>query len=259
MIRIEDAALEALYRLYTIAIENHNDGRMYSYDQASLFHTDFPTFVGEVPLAFRDGVFELLEEQKKIRRESGTLIGELWVISGKGIAEVEQQLEIEGSIPWSLDQERSDTLSAIDDHIPTTDPFLRGKEATESATHVASGDLQSGPASISAEAEVIPASDRYVSVSDNQDAFNELAPVLEEIESGLKSDRFQKSNSIENAKQNLADISAFITQMKIGEVAKKVADNLMATLKTIQKIAAQVGITAGTIGVAITAIEKLFS
>ena len=259
MIHIEYAAIEALYRLYIIAIENHNDGRIYSYDQASIFDPDFPTIVGEVPPEFRDGAFELLEDQKRIRNDGGTLVGHFWAITGKGITEIERGLQIEGSIPWSLDQQRSDTLSAIHDHIPTAAPLFRDKEDNEPNVHEASGDIQAGPASTSGQAEVVPAADRYVSVSDNQDAIDEIKPTLSQIRDEFAKDHFKHSNSAQETDQHRANIEAFFAQLDVGHIAKTVTDNLIATLRFVRKFALEIGLTAASIEFAIQTLTRLFS
>ncbi len=100
------------------------------------------------------------------------------------------------------------------------------------------------------EANVAPASDRYVSVSDNRSDFEELDGQLETLKNEIQSNHNLLADRFDNLEARLSDIEIFQRQIEDGHVSRTNALNLRETISYIAGIARD--ITAIT--TAITAV-----
>ncbi|MEP0069485.1 hypothetical protein [Pyruvatibacter sp.] len=106
--------------------------------------------------------------------------------------------------------------------------------------------------------EAIPASDRYVSVKDNQPEFDQLVEQLNEIHSAFKLDHNKGEFELDNFEARTADFEAFKTQVENGFVSKPIAKNLLATLDYLSEVSVKIAKLSTAIGLAIVALKGLF-
>lgn len=102
----------------------------------------------------------------------------------------------------------------------------------------------------------IPAAGRFVKVSDNQDAFDNVIKSLDHVKAEFAKDHNKNQMPTELKKQAEAEIDGFLAQIRKGFVNKVGARSLVATLKSIEQVALRVAIAATAVGIAIAAIRK---
>lgn len=85
-------------------------------------------------------------------------------------------------------------------------------------------------------AEIVPAANRYVSVSDNQNSFDEIKAELSKIKNEFAKDHNKGELDLDNLDARLADIYAFEAQVDGGWVSGRVAQNLKETLEYIADV-----------------------
>ena len=87
-----------------------------------------------------------------------------------------------------------------------------------------------------AERQPAPAADRYVSVKDNQPAFEELEDALTLIKNEFAADHNKRELPIDNLEARQAEIEAFELTIERGWVSSKSAKNLLETLRYIKEV-----------------------
>jgi len=102
----------------------------------------------------------------------------------------------------------------------------------------------------------IPAADRFVRVSDNRPAFEEVVRALDEVKAEFARDHNKHQIPLEAKQQAESEIDGLLTQIKKGFVSKVSAKSVMSTLKKVEQVALRVAVAATAIGIAIAAIRK---
>ncbi|GMV63953.1 MAG: hypothetical protein AMXMBFR74_31200 [Parvibaculum sp.] len=108
-----------------------------------------------------------------------------------------------------------------------------------------------------ADTRTAPASDRYVSVRDNQNSFDEILRSLTIIKNEFAKDHFKRTNFI-NTPAITAEIEAFEHQVHSGWVGRPAAQNFLETLRYIKDVCVEFKEICVAAAVAIAALTTIF-
>tara|TARA_R110000824_G_scaffold390760_11_gene587799 strand:- start:4584 stop:5348 length:765 start_codon:yes stop_codon:yes gene_type:complete len=162
-------------------------------------------------------------------------------MTAKGIDQAEQLAASQTNTPT----EQSDGMIAEGAVLQST--------ASTSPSFITTGALGREPigrSPIVGGIEYVPAAGRYVSVKDNQPAFDEVRKNISDIRNEFANDHNKRELPVENLDGVIAELDAFDLQIEKNWVSRPAAKNFIETLKYIETVC----VTSAKILGAITAI-----